>query len=616
MQFMTKRATRGRLFFILLTLALASVSYACSGKGMLVPHAGSAPTDKPTAAAAAFPRSGQAPKTIHCYDGGSTPVGGISKWEWNFGDQQGGQDGWLDYTTTQGSAYHTYTTPGTYNAHLRVTATNGRTDTAKVQLSITATGNINPVAVSQVTPQMGPAPLSVDFGSTGSNDPDGFLVKYEWDFGDGVFHDYTSTSGTASRVYSAAGTHAAVLRVTDDNGAVGTSAVEILVSGSTGSLSGWAVHRIDGMYSSGQGTEYETNRISARVIGGQPAVAFISEGEGIKYARALTSAPQGESDWQVHVVRQTSFNVDLNSGPSLLEVNGRPALSWFEGWKTNYAVANTPTPASASDWNIYTVDGNPPGGDWVGIYSSMALVNGKPAIACGGNPDNGNYLRIRYSHAVVADPQSAEDWQSGWVTEALASSYPRYTSLVELNGRPAIGWCLHNDAACFSLADSATPASPADWNSYAVETGEVGRWLSLVVVAGMPAMSYLDWTGGGDAVRLHYARATATEPLTAGDWTIHQASAEALGDYATSLVDFQGRPAIAYYRGGPITGNGPKFIWADSGTPASEADWQYFAVEDRYQTGPHVSLTMAGGTPIEAYWDFPAQSLRFAQGLN
>lgn len=54
----------------------------------------------------------------------------------------------------------------------------------------------------------------ISFDGSGSNDPDGTIVLYEWDFGDG-----NSGSGmTAEHTYIAPGTYTATLYVTDDDG--------------------------------------------------------------------------------------------------------------------------------------------------------------------------------------------------------------------------------------------------------------------------------------------------------------------------------------------------------------------------------------------------------------
>ena len=54
----------------------------------------------------------------------------------------------------------------------------------------------------------------MSFRSWGSNDPDGSIVSYLWDFGDGA----TSTNRNPDYLYSNAGTYTVTLMVTDDDG--------------------------------------------------------------------------------------------------------------------------------------------------------------------------------------------------------------------------------------------------------------------------------------------------------------------------------------------------------------------------------------------------------------
>ncbi|QCX26649.1 PKD domain-containing protein [Nocardioides jishulii] len=61
--------------------------------------------------------------------------------------------------------------------------------------------------------------LTVSLDAAGSTDPDGSIVSYEWDFGDGS----TGSGSTASHTYTAAGDHTVRLTVTDDAGATGVT---------------------------------------------------------------------------------------------------------------------------------------------------------------------------------------------------------------------------------------------------------------------------------------------------------------------------------------------------------------------------------------------------------
>ena len=87
-----------------------------------------------------------------------------------------------------------------------------------------------PIAVATATPDSGPTPLTVQFSSAGSNDPDGTALTYAWDFnGDGTVD---STAPNASFTYDTPGSYTATLRVTDVSGATGVDNVSITAGNS------------------------------------------------------------------------------------------------------------------------------------------------------------------------------------------------------------------------------------------------------------------------------------------------------------------------------------------------------------------------------------------------
>jgi PKD repeat protein/glucose/arabinose dehydrogenase len=87
-------------------------------------------------------------------------------------------------------------------------------------------GNQPPVAEATANPTTGAAPLTVAFDGTGSSDPDGDPLSYEWDLdGDGAYDD--STAAQPSYTYTATGSYTASLRVTDSPGASDTDSVTI-----------------------------------------------------------------------------------------------------------------------------------------------------------------------------------------------------------------------------------------------------------------------------------------------------------------------------------------------------------------------------------------------------
>ena len=96
------------------------------------------------------------------------------------------------------------------------------------RVASTASSNRAPVAVISATPTYGAAPLTVNFSATGSNDPDGDTLTYEWNFGDGSAH---ASGAQVSHQYSK-GTYIAALTVRDPYGGV-SSATQRIDSGNT-----------------------------------------------------------------------------------------------------------------------------------------------------------------------------------------------------------------------------------------------------------------------------------------------------------------------------------------------------------------------------------------------
>ena len=75
-----------------------------------------------------------------------------------------------------------------------------------------AAENRPPVALVTVDSNIGEAPLTVCFDATGSKDPEGLPLAYEWDFGDGSRRSHLPK---ACHVYVEAGLYAAMLEVAD-----------------------------------------------------------------------------------------------------------------------------------------------------------------------------------------------------------------------------------------------------------------------------------------------------------------------------------------------------------------------------------------------------------------
>jgi glucose/arabinose dehydrogenase/PKD repeat protein len=88
-----------------------------------------------------------------------------------------------------------------------------------------AAGNTAPTAQAVGSPTSGLAPLTVQFSSAGSADPDGDPLVYGWDFGDGA----TAAEPNPRHTYAANGTFTARLVVRDSRGETGMASVPITV---------------------------------------------------------------------------------------------------------------------------------------------------------------------------------------------------------------------------------------------------------------------------------------------------------------------------------------------------------------------------------------------------
>ncbi len=164
-----------------------------------------------------FPQKGEAPLTVHfdaslSYD----PDGQIVRYDWDFGDGSFG---------TGKIIVHTYTREGSFQVRLLVTDDKGKTGLT-IKVVEVLKPNEPPVASFNFSPATGLYPLEVTFDGGSSYDPDGDIVRYEWDFGDGA-----SGSGRVVRhTFSSWGNFVVRLTVYDDRNASATTTrtIEVL----------------------------------------------------------------------------------------------------------------------------------------------------------------------------------------------------------------------------------------------------------------------------------------------------------------------------------------------------------------------------------------------------
>lgn len=116
---------------------------------------------------------------------------------------------------------------GTQTAALIATPKTVDASSATVVLNYTSSiANQAPVAKLAASTLSGTAPLTVNFDGAGSSDPDGTIVSYRWNFGDGT----TATGPYVTHTYSGSGNYSVTLTVTDDDGASATASTIITSS--------------------------------------------------------------------------------------------------------------------------------------------------------------------------------------------------------------------------------------------------------------------------------------------------------------------------------------------------------------------------------------------------
>ncbi len=155
----------------------------------------------------------------------SDPDGTIISYSWTFGEG----------TTGSGhTVSHSYAAAGAYKVTLNVTDNSGSTAVASAVITVQdrpPTVSFSPSTNSTNTGS------PVSFNAGGAADPDGLIVSYAWDFGDG-----SSGSGSSpSHTYSSPGTYTVKLTVTDNSGSTASSSSTVTIkaapsSGGTASV--------------------------------------------------------------------------------------------------------------------------------------------------------------------------------------------------------------------------------------------------------------------------------------------------------------------------------------------------------------------------------------------
>ncbi|MBN2080817.1 PKD domain-containing protein [bacterium] len=536
------------------------------------------------------PNEGLAPLTV-TFDARTSsdvepPPGAITLFEFDFGEGAG----WQDDDDNDGFATHVYSSPGEYAVGVRVTDNWDATDVFNRTVRVNAAPNA--VLTSPDSTEGHYDDFLIHFDATDSADPDGTIELYEWDYdADGIFNEgdpgdplteaYAYGDNTPYTRYGREHLNVdangdeqpfnVTLRVTDDDGLTDTATLAITVLGYD------PVAEFDLDYDpDGINPDYDAEHLSEP--DGLPyfviEMDFSASHDNLDDTEPDT--PQGGGivaysiDWgdgNVQALDPSEMGFTPIIRHSYSEGNITHDSPLIDTWTRQITLTVTDTDGLIGDTGVVDEPDNNPGtypiefhgwrrclvdnggGDDVGRWSSMHLVNDNPAIAY---YDNTNH-RLMYVRAKTPVPYQDSDWDDPIVVhedddygDGTPVDVGQYCCLLQVGNddRPAIAYYdAVNDSIWYIRAqdDNGDVWDAENDAMEIVDTGSVEGYISMAFIDFRPAISYVD---DGDVM---YFRADDSN----GDfWTgspvlVDNANGVEGHEY-TSLCSVSGYPAIAY----------------------------------------------------------------------
>ncbi len=506
----------------------------------------------------------------------------VAKYEWDF-DGDGSYD--ID-SGTDPTVDHGYSEPGWFYARLRVTDSSGDSDIAEQLVKVTLGGTVPPVAALEVQPADIEAGEQVLLDGSNSSDIDGSIVLCSWDFdGDGVFDQDTGPQKFTNHVYDQAGSFNVTLLVVDDGGMSDEISVPITVHG-------WSKVVVDAGPGAGLG-------LSLADVNGGPAIAYyVSQGTALKYAVSSSAEGLSAADWTVGTI-DGAGSADVGKQPDLAVIDGRPAISYFDATAgaLRYSRSSTPLGANPASWTSIELDNS----DFCGQGSSLAVISGNPAISYyGGN------LGLRYARCKNASG-SGDSQQWDFVSVSGGSLDGLYTSLAEIGGKPAIAFMDKPfDDLVYAHASDAAGLSADKWSLEVVdEDSENGKNPTLMNVGGTPGIIYYN----SGAQQLRYARSGS---VAGSSWPTKLLLDDAGGmgsGFGASGALIGGKPSGVCLQGGSLS---LKYFHSTTSTGENLGFWQSEDVDTTGEASNSISLCQINGKPAVAFHNNADNSLIYA----
>jgi len=431
-----------------------------------------------------------------------------------------------------------------------------------VQLAVAV--NQEPVAAVTATPDSGDAPLAVTFDASGSSDPDGTIVKYEWEWtGFEPGWEWTSTGDTPTfeHTFDTVGVYNMVVRVTDNVGATDNEYVTVTVT-NPGNDPPEAVLSIDPT----SGNEPLNVALDA-------SASSDIDGTIEKYEWDW----DGDGDYELDSGTTATTDHTYDSGTYQPTVRVTDDLGATDTDTKVLIVGGT-----GPEWHVYPVitDND--------LEEPMLTVAGSyPAIAYYDNTaDEIRFLR--------ADDALGTGW-AGTPVKAGGEQWG-FMKLLQTCGPPALVY-LGDGGLLYSHA---TDANGTTWTEPVVagEVNVITYKYGAAYIEGSPAVSY----GSMDSPNGHvYQRATDASGSTWSSPNLVDSN------YLDNLdmANINGTPGLCFED--TDNGNCLSYRWADS---AAGSSWSYTTVDTGIMLAWFPTLALVSGRPAILYSDWLPESVR------
>jgi PKD repeat protein len=465
------------------------------------------------------------------------------------------------------------------NAFIAVIADPDNT-TSIGQITWKTIGNDPPVADIQADVTIGDAPLQVNFDASGSSDPDGSIVSYEWDIsGSGTFLQNTGTVPTTVATYASPGIFNPTVRITDDDGitAIATLELRVTVNGNLPPI--------------------------ARLV------ADVQEGDGeAGFDVALTCESSEDLDGSISL-----YEWDLNNDGTfeLSSANPDPqVLSISEPGEFTAKLRVTDNQGLLNNDSVKVVGHGwvkVPVGNFVWSSISLAMSGKGPGFAVSDSTGNCEFYQSSSNFGL-----DSGDWQT--VNLGPAGVVGQGFSLIRANGRPAVAFRNQVNELSYARNNSGSALDAANWASVEVDDSSTsGSFATLV--DGHPAIAY-HTNEEFEVSEIRFALSSTETGSSAADWShivLDSENDDTSNGVVRALADIGGRAAIVY----ELPDKPDFYAFSQGGDGLAIEDWLFSEMPDSDIVSNHRSMVDVLGAPaLCEIAPFAPDGVRFTRSLT